>query len=156
MDTKNETPSAKRFEGFVKCCSAVAFIWIFSLPTIINIVFSIVLSLLVVICLTQEWIDIDDKSIQRVPLMRSIILFAVTAVLGLCLYKRWSLPDSIILVPARIMTCSNIIFGAMAIVITVGAFRFLLQAASCFTNYPESCHLFNEDMDEQMKGHLFE
>lgn len=154
MDTKKEAPTVLSFGNTIKYFSALSFIWLFSFPTRINIVFSIVLSLFAVLCLSKGWVGISDKDIQKVPVKTCFIIFAVTAVLGLCFFKRWSVPDSTIMVPDMIMACSDFIIGAVAVIVSAGSYLFMFQMAS-YTNKCGRSHLFNECTGEQIQSLLF-
>lgn len=142
-------------ENMIKYGSVLSIIWLFSFPTILNIIFSIALSLCAVMCLARGWVCLNDKhEILSVPFKTSSIIFTVIAVLGVCCFKRWSAPDSIILVPNMIINCSNIIIGIITLILSIGSFLFLLWMVSQYIHYHNRDMKTDNNLAEEGHSHL--
>lgn len=143
-------------DSMIKYVSVLSIIWLFSLPTIINIAFSAVLSLFCILCLAKGWIyPIDRQENKRISIKIRIIISAVLAILGLCFFKKWSVPDSDIFVPDIILNCSDLIIGMITVILMTGSFPFLLNVASRYLLYHDSRSIAREDSAEQNKKVLF-
>lgn len=98
---RGETVNSIDYKGIT---SVVSMIWIFSLPTTINIAFSTAATVCLVICLMKGWICLKNRKEKRKAALHTrVVIFAISAVLGLCFFKRYSVPDSVIMVPDGII-----------------------------------------------------
>ena len=132
-EVKPQTKTLRFFE----CFFAVSFVWIFSLPTSVNIIFSSVLSLVIAFMIYRRTFHLDySYEANDASFIVCVVIGAVTSVLGYCFYKRWSNPDSIILVPNIIIQCNTLFFVAISVVVSIGAFNFLLGLARMQTESP--------------------
>ena len=140
-----------------KCLtSAVSMIWIFTLPTTLSIAFSTAATLCLMICLMKGWICLKNRKEKRKAALHTrMVIFAISAVLGLCFFKRWSVPDSIIMVPEGIIDCSVIVLGALTVVLTMGTCLFLLRVAAHYEKDQESNCIVSRNKRQQTYSYLF-
>ena len=145
--------------GSIDCLeiiTVVSMIWIFSLPTTVNIVFSTAATLCLVICLMKGWICLKNRKEKRdLAIHTRILIFVISAVLGLCFFKKWSVPDSIIMVPDGIINCSRIIIGAAAVVLATGTGLLLLRAVSQYEKDYESRSMAGRKKGPSTHSYLF-
>ena len=142
-------------DRIIKHGSILSAIWIFSFPTSINIVFSVVLSLWIIICQSKGCICLDsDQEIRKVQIKKRIMLLFIAIIIGMCFFKRWSVPDTFILVPDMILNCSNIFIGVITVVLIIGFFLFLLQIASQYTTNSSRSIIINKSVDKDICFHL--
>ena len=113
--------------------SALSVVWIFSFPTSINIMLSLVLSLLLIVFLIYKG-QVKVDAYHEISASSHVVIAAVAAVLGYCFFKRWSNPDPIVLVHNKILGCSNIFIGAISVAVSIGSFLFLLRLAKLKAN----------------------
>ena len=143
------------YERMVEYGSILSVIWIFSYPTLINIIFCALLSFCATIGIVRGNISLGNiQELKKLSLKIQIIVTLIAVVFGVCFFNRWSNPDTTILVPNIVLKFSNSTIAMFAIILFIGSIPFFLRLVSQYNSSCDRSPIVREKTFEQKHSYM--